>query len=825
MNQVFSEEVPDLLQAHLEHLLGSAIDPEVIRERGYLSVLGKKALQDKGFSPAQQRAPGIFIPLWGVEGEVVGHQLRPDQPREREGRAVKYETPRGAANRLDVPPRCLQGLGNPSVPLWLTEGAKKADALASRGACALNIGGVWSWRGKNQWGGLTILSDWDRIALNGRTAYLCFDSDVVDKPPVRQALRRLSEHLERKGARVHVVRLPQEGKGKTGIDDYLAAGHSLEEAIGLAETLSAFAEAEAQGEEVRASHNGYAEREGCLCWLKKDQHGVVAVPLGNFTARAVEDVVRDNGLEQVRAFVMEGRLSSGKGLPRVEVPASSFPSLNWVTEKWGMEAVIAAGTSARDRLREAIQLSSQAQGIKRRVVFTHTGWRSVDGRQVFLTASGALGAQGPQGVEVELEEGLERYSLPLEPQEVKEAMMASLDFLRVAPLPVTLPLWGAMYLAPLCPLVDPAFTLWLIGPTGSLKSTLSALALSHYGRFTEKTLPAAWKDTANYLEKRLFLAKDLPLVIDDFCPGGGRDQEIKAELVDRAQGNRAGRGRLRSDTSTRHRYIPRGVALATGEELPSGQSHLARTFMVEIDRSMVNLPQLTRCQKEAVRYPHAMAGYIRWLAEGWERWQGELPRAWETLRERARGDGHLRIPEALACLYLGCSLGFTFAAHTGAMGGEEAERWRSTAWEELLKLAGEQGKRVEEEKPGRRFLEVLRTLLAQGKAVLFPKSLLNGDRPPLMPGQEHLGWRDEDFAYLIPTAAYHLVARYCRDEGGVFPVKERTLWRELAREKVILHSNGRYQELLWVDGAPRRVLRVPWRCLEPDGNTEGEVRQ
>jgi hypothetical protein len=377
-----------------------------------------------------------------------------------------------------------------------------------------------------------------------------------------------------------------------------------------------------------------------------------------------------------------------------------------------------------------------------------------------------------------------------------------------------------MYLAPLSPLVDPAFTLWLIGHTGSLKSTLSALALCHYGRFTEKTLPAAWKDTANYLEKRLFLAKDLPLVIDDFCPGGGRDQEIKAEIVDRAQGNRAGRGRLRSDTTTRNRYIPRGVAISTGEELPSGQSHLARTFMVEVERGMINLPQLTLCQRESHRYPHAMSGYIRWLAETWERWQTELPRAWELLRDKARGDGHLRIPEALACLYLGCSLGFAFAAQVGAMDGEEAERWRGTAWEELLQLAAEQGKRVEEEKPGKRFMETMRTLVAQGKAVFYHKSLLNGSRPPLLPGQEHVGWRDEEFAYLIPGAAYHLVARYCREEGGVFPVKERTLWRELAREKVILHSNGRYQELLRVDGARHRVVQIPWHLLETDEQKE-----
>ena len=45
---------------------------------------------------------------------------------------------------------------DPHVPLWITEGCKKADALVSHGACALDIGGVWSWIGSNAQGGKSI---------------------------------------------------------------------------------------------------------------------------------------------------------------------------------------------------------------------------------------------------------------------------------------------------------------------------------------------------------------------------------------------------------------------------------------------------------------------------------------------------------------------------------------------------------------------------------------------------------------------------------------------------------------------------------------------
>jgi hypothetical protein len=236
VDPVFSEAVPGLLSDHYRHLSeGSGIAPEVIKERGYRSILGKSELEKIGFTSAQQRAPGILIPLWSVDGKEAGFQFRPDHPRTSgRDRPVKYESPAGSSNRLDCPPCCQKILGNPQVPLWITEGSKKADALASKGACAISVTGVWGFKGKNQFGGITFLADWDYIALKGRTVHLAFDSDIVTKEPVRKALEHIGEHLKRKGAMVHVIQLPQlEGQSKTGIDDYLLR-YTLQDAERLA---------------------------------------------------------------------------------------------------------------------------------------------------------------------------------------------------------------------------------------------------------------------------------------------------------------------------------------------------------------------------------------------------------------------------------------------------------------------------------------------------------------------------------------------------------------------------------------------------------------
>ncbi|MBA2084655.1 hypothetical protein DMTZ50_0460 [Dehalococcoides mccartyi] len=232
---VFSELVPELLTSHLQHLSeGSGISTEVIKERGYRSILNKSDLEKHGFLSSQRRAPGILIPLWGVDGGQVGCQYRADNPRsDSRQRPLKYESPVGSSNHLDCPPRCRPMLGDPKTPLWITEGSKKADALASHGACVISLTGVWGFKGKNEFGGITLLADWDRIAIKDRLVYLAFDSDVVSKDLVRKALEHLGEHLARKGAAILVVYLPQEGNQKVGIDDYLLS-HSLEEARKLA---------------------------------------------------------------------------------------------------------------------------------------------------------------------------------------------------------------------------------------------------------------------------------------------------------------------------------------------------------------------------------------------------------------------------------------------------------------------------------------------------------------------------------------------------------------------------------------------------------------
>lgn len=217
-----------LFPQHVDMLAGSGITAQHASARGYVSVDTKTRLEGINITRAGRNVPGVLVPMLRKDGSTWGWQYRPDRPRDRDGRAVKYETPTGQRNGIDVPPGVGEKLDDPSVPLWVTEGVKKADAGALAGLCIVALPGVWSWRGSNVKGGKVAVADWQDIALNGRRVILAFDSDVVRKHAVRTALDALAGYVRSKGARVEYLHLPDD-EVKTGLDDYLTDGHGIEE--------------------------------------------------------------------------------------------------------------------------------------------------------------------------------------------------------------------------------------------------------------------------------------------------------------------------------------------------------------------------------------------------------------------------------------------------------------------------------------------------------------------------------------------------------------------------------------------------------------------
>lgn len=247
---------------HAAMLDASAIDPTIQRERGYISITPGSVHDwrqltaphnlhsDKHLRQLLHQG-ALAFPLYRL-GASQPHTwvLRPDLPRVGpDGKPRKYELPQGTLNVLDLLPRYAGAINDPSIPIWLTEGAKKSDALASAYGPAIlpiNEGGVWSWRGRNSRGGKTAIEDLELVAWESRRVVIAPDGDVRFNKQVQQAVQRLARLLlGRYGvAEVLILHLPQQADGpKLGIDDYLAQGHSTTELEALLTSLGTVAAA------------------------------------------------------------------------------------------------------------------------------------------------------------------------------------------------------------------------------------------------------------------------------------------------------------------------------------------------------------------------------------------------------------------------------------------------------------------------------------------------------------------------------------------------------------------------------------------------------
>jgi Bifunctional DNA primase/polymerase, N-terminal/Domain of unknown function (DUF927) len=539
----------------------------------------------------------------------------------------------------------------------------------------------------------------------------------------------------------------------------------------------------------------YRVAGGRIVHVRPTSAGTVEVPLCNFAARIVGEVVVDDGTEQQCTFAIEGALQDGTPLPRIEVSAEDFPAMRWPVRRWGTRAVVLAGASTSDHLRCSLQLLSGE--VPRSTVYAHTGWRRV-GEWLFLYAGGAIGQHGNTTVvQVPLSGKLAQYQLPDPPdgQALVDAVRASLAIHEVARITVTASLMAAVYRSALdsCD-----FALHLAGRTGLGKTELVALCQQHFGAGMDaRNLPGSWSSTANSLESLAFHAKDALLVVDDFAPGGsvGNVDRLnrEADRLIRAQGNNSGRGRCRPDGTLRPDKPPRGLILSTGEDVPRGQSLRARLWVLEVAPDDVNWTQLTIAQGHAASgvYAAAMSGYLRWLAPRIEIIRRERLAEVAKLRDELRADAqHARTPGIAADLLYGFRLFLDFAREVGAVTVVGHALTLARVRQAIVAVARTQHEHVQEAEPTEQFLRLLVASMSAGRChVRDPNGFPPGDARAWGEGRGScIGWLDRDDLYLEPEASYAAAQAMARDQGGALPVGPQTLRKRLDDRGLIVQK-------------------------------------
>lgn len=470
-------------------------------------------------------------------------------------------------------------------------------------------------------------------------------------------------------------------------------------------------------------------------------------------------------------------------------------------------------------------------------VYTHTGWTVSDtGERAFLNGNYSVTAKGlVSDYSVELDPDFQHFQFYPVEVATDTCFESVIDGLRKAiPETVSIPMLAYIFMTPLNDMLrskgkEPGFSLYLIGKTGSYKSSISKLLLCFFGKFSyADTAPMTFLDTQNAIGRKMAVGADLPLLLDDRRPTNNTADKLKYEGIEKfvssAIGDRAARGRLNADGTAKQSYPARSNLIVTAEEafVNIGSSSIARSVSVELQPDTVNFVELQKLQDVPEHFNKVMQLYIQWIIEHYSQIDARSSDLLKEYREVFSDAGHARLATAFSQLLFGYTMFLLFLKDHGKVSDAVIEPMITAAKTVFLEMCDKQSKKVEDEKPTLLFTELLKEMLETKRVTVsdLRKVKTVGDdvvNHPII-GKGHIGYRDDNFFYLIPQEVYTQVYKFYGESGYTFPASKTSLWKMFVDEGKIIPDVTRIDKRKKINGKSTRYI---WLRADVLDDSEG----
>lgn len=575
--------------------------------------------------------------------------------------------------------------------------------------------------------------------------------------------------------------------------------------------------------EYKVGENYFFYSDGCAYHIRtaqtKKSGEVITItePFANHAPVVKKRVIIDDGYEDREEIVITP-LRNGKSEKSVSLSLKDILGQT-PNSKMGAACRILPGNNNKAYYRDFIQI--QCEDIEPEQIYQHTGWAIIDEQRVFLNGENSVTANGlthDYNV-VPVSQRLAAYRFVSEKNNDRYDTFFRL--LKVAPKPLIFACLGYTFLTPLNAIlremsIEPRFILYLIGKTGTRKTTMAFLFLSFFGVFNG-TPPLNFGDTANSIEKSMALTDSTLLLLDDRYPSPNSYQAQKMESVEQSAirqiGDRSSRGRMNADGSLKKDYVPKCNLLVTSEEHFSnlGESAVARSVSVELNEGDIDLEELSKIQAHTGDLNACMSDYIQFVIEKWDEIRNEIKDKFIEYRSAAQKGYHGRMAESVAYLSIGFEYMCQFLESQGVMNTKQSETARGQSWEVFMKLAAEQDKRIREETPINLFLSALKEDLDSEK-VAVASITADGDHPGR--SDRIIGYTDGEYYYLFSDKTYSAIREHYNDMGVNFPVSQRTLLKHLAGSEF---ATVGFQKKIRAVGKNAKYLRISVIALSEEG--------
>lgn len=419
--------------------------------------------------------------------------------------------------------------------------------------------------------------------------------------------------------------------------------------------------------------------------------------------------------------------------------------------------------------------------VSRERVYAQMGWTTFEGRPIFIlpSAAGGITAEGLDASHTfdqeyldTLPEKMRLYGVGVQPAiSAQERVALATVLSRIISLSdatVGVSCVVQAFAGPLSSLglrTSPPLV-HLLGQTGALKTTIATLALSLFGRFDSDNVPESWVSTQNSLAKRLYEARDMTLLIDDYKRGKSEPSSLIQTYADGTT-----RSRLRSGQENQTALVPRGLLLSTGEDVwEEHQSTDARTITVRMrkvdgDDRLALLSCLDGLQEDARQGRLAKIGgtYLMWLA----RTGLEVVRDLYTIARRdsvaslrqTHGGTHLRTLNTMSSLFAAGVLVERFVAEMFPDALAVYRDRRDEAWRELLDSSTKNAEEASLRAPFEFMISELQDAFARGDIHFTAKSAHESTVLGSYLGTQSVGYYDDANVYLTHNATYDWLLR------------------------------------------------------------------
>lgn len=544
----------------------------------------------------------------------------------------------------------------------------------------------------------------------------------------------------------------------------------------------------------------YVVKSNCLYEMVQVKDQVVPMKLADFVPILISEITRDDGTEQKKMFKVGAVHKSGIKLSEQIVSADEMQNMKWLLNRWGALGAAQPKQNVLSKICHAIMLTKGE--VKFETMYLQTGWKKINGEYVFLMPT----QNSP--FTVELQGKLKNYSFTEKGSQEDLIYLSAMLENSFAPQCVMLPLLAVTFLCPLNHFLksagcEPKFVTALIGKTGSRKSTLAALFLSFFGKFSASDLPMSFHDTANSILSNIYYLKDVLTCIDDFHPSGMfHEQEMKsiAQNISRYYGDRIGRARLNSKAELQSSKPPTGNAIITAEYTPEiSVSGSARYFNIELNENDVQLDDLSEYQQLANDgvLCGIMQSYIEWIKNVYLDDESAFVKTLEDVFLKYRKfyldrlcanriKFHNRTPDMLAHLKIGFAFLLVFLKSKNQINKSELDKFEKVFDEIVLKAVSANEEIIELENPTTRFCEKLKSLLDSGRCYVETKGL---DSTPRQ--RNCIGLQDDEHYYLFADTTHSEVRKLCAEQGEHFSISKNELLRQLRKEGLLLSRTSR----------------------------------